>query len=260
MGFNMIFGRRSGDSLSSIHPNAVQSFNLWQIYLSNVHPLTKLLHAPTVQQVILETASNPLGTAPVTEALVFAIYLAAVVSMRDEECLEVLGTSKDKALFRFCHATEEALSNMEFLKSTELEVLQAFVLYLVRSCETCLVTLFTSDLKPAFHSPLLRPAFSVAIDRPLQPHGTEAGTASRNFAPESVAVRGRNTKAGMVADNNHRWPRRPAQRCYEGSGDAILLGHQDSVERSRQLLGSIHDVCTDRAPCSHGYGVLQCPV
>lgn len=128
---NFIFGRQRFDSVSTLHPPAAQSFRLWQVFTSNVHPLTKVLHGPSVQEEILRSLSEPSSTEGPTEALIFSIYLIAVVSLTDGECRNLLGESREKQLARYCYATEAALSRADFLRSTDLKVLQAFILYLV---------------------------------------------------------------------------------------------------------------------------------
>ncbi|AEO68582.1 uncharacterized protein THITE_43844 [Thermothielavioides terrestris NRRL 8126] len=133
----LFFGRQRLDNLALLHPSAVQAFNLWQAFLSNVHPLTKLLHAPSVQETILRAVSEPSSMARSTEALMFAIYLLAVVSMPDDDCRRVLGDTKEKLLDKYCRATEEALNRVDFLRSTDLEVFQAFVLYLLALRHLC---------------------------------------------------------------------------------------------------------------------------
>ncbi|GKT63825.1 fungal specific transcription factor domain-containing protein [Colletotrichum tofieldiae] len=134
---NLIFGRQRLDSLSMLHPSAVQSFRLWQVFTSNVHPLTKVLHGPSVQEEILRSLSEPASIDGPTEALVFSIYLVAVISLTDEECRDLLGESREKHLARYCHATEAALSKVDFLRSTNLKVLQAFTLYLLSLRHLC---------------------------------------------------------------------------------------------------------------------------
>jgi hypothetical protein len=119
-------------ALSSLHPSPIQTFRLWQVFVDNVHPLSKLLHAPTVQSTILEARSNLEDISRDTEALMFAIYLAAVESLRDEHCLSILGEPRTSLLARYSHATQQALTNAEYLRTSNLVVLQAVTLYLVR--------------------------------------------------------------------------------------------------------------------------------
>ncbi|KAK2011871.1 fungal-specific transcription factor domain-containing protein [Colletotrichum eremochloae] len=128
---NLIFGQQRLEPLSMLYPSAVQSFRLWQVFMSNVHPLTKVLHGPSVQEELLRSLAEPSLTDGPTEALIFSIYLIAVVSLTDAECRDLLGETKEKHLARYRHATEAALSRVDFLRSTDLKVLQAFTLYLL---------------------------------------------------------------------------------------------------------------------------------
>ncbi|KAH8695146.1 hypothetical protein BGW36DRAFT_298817, partial [Talaromyces proteolyticus] len=120
-------------SLSFAHPTTLQIFRLWQVFLNNVHPLVMLFHAPSVQQVILDIATDPTSVNKATEALGFAIYLCAVASMTDSECLELTGESKADSLNRFSRLSHEALFNSDCLQSNNIVVLQALTLYTVTS-------------------------------------------------------------------------------------------------------------------------------
>ncbi|KAK6845968.1 C6 transcription factor [Apiospora arundinis] len=47
---HLLFGSRSSHNavdLSTLHPEPIQIFRLWQIYLDNVDPLLKVTHTPT---------------------------------------------------------------------------------------------------------------------------------------------------------------------------------------------------------------------
>ena len=104
---------------------------LWQTFLDNVNPLVKLIHAPTVQQMILESSSNLGKVLPSTEALMFAIYLCAVTSLGNEDCERIMSSSRPTLLARFSHAAQQALINSEILKTSNMVVLQAFTLFLL---------------------------------------------------------------------------------------------------------------------------------
>ncbi|WDK10488.1 fungal specific transcription factor domain-containing protein [Colletotrichum graminicola] len=134
---NFIFGRLRVDLLSTLHPSAVQSFQLWQVFTSNVHPLTKVLHGPSVREELLRSLAEPSPIDSPTEALIISIYLIAAVSLTDDECHNLLGETRKKHLARYCHATEAALSRANFLRSTDLKVLQAFTLYLLSLHHLC---------------------------------------------------------------------------------------------------------------------------
>jgi hypothetical protein len=130
-GENLIFGRPSINTLQSSHPQPVQIFMLWQTYLDNINPLLKIFHAPTVQQLLLEAAGHLQDISMSTEVLMFAVYLSSINSLRTEQCERIMSESRTVLLSRFSNATQQALINAEVLKTSNLTVLQAFVLFLV---------------------------------------------------------------------------------------------------------------------------------
>lgn len=91
----------------------------------------KLLHAPSVQDMVLETVSNLSAISSPNDALLSSIYLAAVTSMHEDECQSSFGQKREALLAKFARATQEALNKASFLRSSNLVVLQAFTLYLV---------------------------------------------------------------------------------------------------------------------------------
>jgi hypothetical protein len=117
--------------LSSLHPRPVQIFRLWQTFLVNVNPLVKIFHAPTVQQIILDASGDLANVPRATEALMFAIYLIAVTSLKTEECETMFGEPRSTLLSKYSHGTQQALVNAKFLKSLNLYSLQAFALFLL---------------------------------------------------------------------------------------------------------------------------------
>lgn len=78
-----------------------------------------------------KAASNPRTIPPPFEALMFAIYAAAVMSVKDEECKKRLSESRKTLLSRYISGTKAALSRAKFMGTTSLVVLQALVLHLV---------------------------------------------------------------------------------------------------------------------------------
>ena len=129
---DMIMGvSRPDSSLRTTHPAPVFIFRLWQTFLDRANPLTKLLYAPTVQQHILEATTNLEGISRGLEALMFAIYSLAISTMDASECQSMMGEPRGQVLGRFLDATKKALVNASFLRSTDMTVLQALVLYLV---------------------------------------------------------------------------------------------------------------------------------
>jgi hypothetical protein len=118
-------------ALISLHPTPVQIFRLWQTFLVNVNPLVKIFHAPTVQQIVLDASGDLTQVPKATEALMFAIYLLAVTSLKAEECESMFGESRTSLLSKYSHGAQQALINAKFLRSLNLYSLQAFSLFLL---------------------------------------------------------------------------------------------------------------------------------
>ncbi|KAL9094428.1 MAG: hypothetical protein Q9165_003278 [Trypethelium subeluteriae] len=112
------------------HPPFEQIHQLWGIFIDNVDPLTKIVHVPSLRPAIQKAASD-IGTIPRNfEALIFAIYGAAVVSLKDDECRQRFSEARRALLSRYISATEVALSRAKFMGTTSLVILQALVLHL----------------------------------------------------------------------------------------------------------------------------------
>lgn len=68
----------SSVDLRPLHPLPSQILFYWQIFKENIHPLTGLLHVPTMDKAIMEIKDNLDGLAKSTEALAFSIYYAGL--------------------------------------------------------------------------------------------------------------------------------------------------------------------------------------
>jgi hypothetical protein len=84
-------GYRSADvDLRKLHPLPSQIPFIWQIYIENVDPLIKLLHIPTMNSIIRKIRSDMDSITPGLEALMFAIYFAAITSLEEDEVCIVI--------------------------------------------------------------------------------------------------------------------------------------------------------------------------
>ncbi|KAJ3463647.1 hypothetical protein MRS44_008433 [Fusarium solani] len=117
-------------NLSSQHPSPSQIPFYWQTFIENVNPLVKLFHIPTLSKTIRSIQGRVRSLSPPEEALIFAIYFAAVGSMALEEVRELLGREKETLINQYRCASEQALARAEFMTSADLVTLQAFVLYI----------------------------------------------------------------------------------------------------------------------------------
>ncbi|KAF7561104.1 hypothetical protein G7046_g3023 [Stylonectria norvegica] len=123
----------SHQSLHQYHPSHAEAMVLWQAHVENVEPLCKILHVPSIGKMIEFASSEPSLATKTDECLMFAIYHFAISSMTDHECSRKLGQTRTSLLQRYHLATRQALVNAFFLKTTELPVLQALILFLL-SC------------------------------------------------------------------------------------------------------------------------------
>ncbi|KAL8704656.1 MAG: hypothetical protein Q9201_002190 [Fulgogasparrea decipioides] len=124
-------------NLRSLHPTPVQIETMCFIYMTNVDPINKILHKPTLRKFI-SGAKDHLDSMPggsKMQALMFAMYFAAVTSLTPEECMIQFGEHKKDLLSRYRYGTEQALIQAELLNSMEMVTLQALVIYLI--CIRC---------------------------------------------------------------------------------------------------------------------------
>ncbi|KAG7140743.1 Transcription factor vrtR1 like protein [Verticillium longisporum] len=126
-----IFGYRSADvDLRRLHPLPSQIPFLWQVYKENVEPLVKILHVPSMEELLRTMRKSPDSLSPANEALIFAIYFSAIISMEDEEVQTNFGSSRPHLLSQYRFALEQALARANFLNTSDMVVLQAFTLFL----------------------------------------------------------------------------------------------------------------------------------
>ena len=117
-----------------MHPTAMQIMQLWQVYVNNVDPLLKLTHTPTLQKRVIEASgkiSSGMSIDADLEALLFSIYFISVNSLTEAETLASLGISKSSLQARYHVASQQALLNVNLMRTLDMTVLQAYVLHLV---------------------------------------------------------------------------------------------------------------------------------
>lgn len=117
--------------LTDLHPPPELIYKLWQVFLDNINPLIKIIHQPTLQIEIFDAIFNLEKVPKGLEALMFSIYASATYSMTDKECRDMLHEEKSDLLARYRLGLRKALVRANFLASSELAVLQAFIIYLL---------------------------------------------------------------------------------------------------------------------------------
>ncbi|KAI0202126.1 fungal-specific transcription factor domain-containing protein [Astrocystis sublimbata] len=117
--------------LQELQPDLVNVFGLWQLFLDRVNPLTKTIHAPSLQPYVMDAAAD-INKVPLPyQALLFSMYSMAVISLTPQETYQLLGITRDEALSRYNRGTKLALTRSNFLKNYNMTILQALVLYML---------------------------------------------------------------------------------------------------------------------------------
>ena len=104
---------------------------LWQAFVNNVDPITKILHIPTAQVVVFEAINDPCRKTNDVNALLFAIYFAAATSLQAADVAHFLGQDKSTVLKIFKQGLEKSLEQANVLDNPTLTSLQALTIYLV---------------------------------------------------------------------------------------------------------------------------------
>ncbi|OGM49421.1 hypothetical protein ABOM_003494 [Aspergillus bombycis] len=115
--------------LRKFYPPAGKALLLWKFFQQNVSPLVPILHRPTASKLIRDAYESPDSQFQDSEALILVIYLAAVISMTEDQCLGNLGVCRATCIKNFRFAVEQALSRAGLLYTDSFILLQAAVLY-----------------------------------------------------------------------------------------------------------------------------------
>lgn len=105
---------------------------LLDVFAENINLICGLLHMPTVTKMLREKRTIDMShLSPANEALMFAIYYAAVTSMEEEDVLANFGsTTKRELNLKFRLGLEHALAKADFLTHPNLTIVQAFTVFL----------------------------------------------------------------------------------------------------------------------------------
>ncbi|KAL4798498.1 hypothetical protein BDV19DRAFT_22742 [Aspergillus venezuelensis] len=123
--------RALAHSLATYHPPLSQAVLLFDIFKANVSPLVRIFHMPSLDRLFWDAIASMDALDKNIEALLFAIYYAAVISLESEECLSMFGTSRVSLLETYRFATEQATARADLLNTQNFILLQATVVFLV---------------------------------------------------------------------------------------------------------------------------------
>ncbi|KAL4868018.1 hypothetical protein BDV12DRAFT_197730 [Aspergillus spectabilis] len=117
-------------SLHVYHPPVTQAVALFDVFKMNVSPVARVFHIPTLDGLFWDAMAAVESIDKNIEALLFAIYYSAVISLDSEQCLNLLGISRSSALETYRFAVEQAMARADLLNTQNLILLQAAVLFL----------------------------------------------------------------------------------------------------------------------------------
>lgn len=129
------------------HPPARRIFEYWQLFVTRVDPMVKIIHCPTFYKKILAVIDDPTNVPSQTNAMMFSIYYAALSTCSAQETRERFGEGQEILIARYGKCIKDAMrANYEL---PQLEGLQALVLYIVSSCSSLSRT-WIDDIRSAY--------------------------------------------------------------------------------------------------------------
>lgn len=124
----------SSDSLVGYIPTRRIADRLLLRYWSSVHPVARVLHRPSFAhryETLWEEIDNGHQAAASLIALVCSVLFSAVVSMSEGQVSETCKVSRSSLKNKLKLGVEASIGRAQLLKTTKLETLQTFVVYLV---------------------------------------------------------------------------------------------------------------------------------
>ncbi|OAT13068.1 hypothetical protein BDBG_08341 [Blastomyces gilchristii SLH14081] len=107
----------SAVELAFLHPSSHQIDFCWQEYLNNVDKIENVLNAPNSEEIPPKAKSGNTSLANRHYALVFTIYLSAILSMPHEDVESCYNAPKTEVLRTYRAVAELALARANFLRT-----------------------------------------------------------------------------------------------------------------------------------------------
>lgn len=116
-------------------PNRAVADRLMTQYFGAVHPIAPCSHRPSMEgayTTFWEEIGAGFEPRPSTQAIIFATMFSGIISMSEDAVFRELGVyPKANWVASLKLGTETALSKANFLRTTRVETMQAFVIYMV---------------------------------------------------------------------------------------------------------------------------------
>lgn len=123
-------------SILQFLPQQPTADRLMQQYFVAVHPIAPCSHRPSLEAAYasfwVDVRAGYEEPRPSTQAIVFAAMFSGVLSMDEGDVFRELGGyTKANWIATLKLGTETALSKANFLRTTRIETMQAFIMYMV---------------------------------------------------------------------------------------------------------------------------------
>lgn len=123
-------------SFLSYLPHRNTADRLMKKYFSSVHPIAPCCHRPTLESAYVtfwDEINANYEPRPSTQAVIFAALFSGAVAMDESEIFQLGNFPKGNWMASLKIGTEIALSQANFLRTTKVETMQAFIMYMVRN-------------------------------------------------------------------------------------------------------------------------------
>ena len=127
-----LFNADQGHHLDASIPSSAQLKACWLTYLADIDPLARILHKPSVRKIIdraRQTSLRTIDTASLT--IVLAVCFSAVASLDSVQCAFRFGEDGKSLMERCKTSVQNAFAQARLVESHDIQVLQAFVLFIV---------------------------------------------------------------------------------------------------------------------------------
>lgn len=121
-------------SLLTFLPSRSAGDRLLEHYFAAVHPIARCAHRPSLEaqyESFWEEATAGYEPRASVQAVVFAAWFSAAVAMDENTINREFGFTKGNLVENMKIGAEVALSKANFLRTTRIETIQAFVMYMV---------------------------------------------------------------------------------------------------------------------------------
>jgi hypothetical protein len=123
----------SSTDLTFAQPTLEESNLLCKLFFENVNPFVRVLHQAHFGRELDRYRRGRLDWPRDFEALLSAVYILAINSLRPEVVQRAFAASKETLLAKYQYACQCALANVDFYKTGKVHTLQALIHYIVSS-------------------------------------------------------------------------------------------------------------------------------